>query len=63
VLRTVSKAPETVPIADTLHTVHRKSFWDTLRPKIRASSARLVCDVMRLADSFTGPTFCLIFAP
>jgi hypothetical protein len=31
-------------------TVRRQSFWDKERLKLRESLARLVCDVMRLAD-------------
>jgi hypothetical protein len=31
-------------------TVRRQSFWDKERFKLRESLARLVCNVMRLAD-------------
>jgi hypothetical protein len=37
-------------VSCTRETVRRQSFWDRERLKIRESLARLVCNVMRLAD-------------
>ena len=34
--------------------VRRQSFWDKERLKLRESLARLVCNVMRLADDAAG---------
>ena len=36
--------------------VRRQSFWDKERLKLRESLARLVCNVMRLADGMEQPT-------
>jgi hypothetical protein len=39
-----------IPFPNEAKSVHRQSFWDRERLKIRESLARLVCNIMRLAD-------------